>query len=88
MRNLFRRLKGFSEMDPTNQAEQELMTTCTGRMASVMTFMVILACLGIWITFFLVVKDRLSTQTFSGNMTNNLTCIVFLEALSWRFLQV
>jgi len=80
MRNLFRRLKGFGKKDPTNQAEQEFMKTCAGRMVSVMTFIVILGYLGVWITFFLVVKDRLSAQTLSGNVISNLTCIVFF----WR----
>ena len=81
MRNLFRRLKLFGKQNPTNQAEQELMNTRAGRMVSVMTFIVIIGCLGLWITLFLLVKDRLSTQTLSGNVVNNLTCVVFFGGL-------
>ena len=81
MRNLFRRLKLFGKQNPTNQAEQELMNTCAGRMVSVMTFIVIIGCLGLWITLFLLVKDLLSTQTLSGNVVNNLTCVVFFGGL-------
>ena len=79
--NLFRRLIGFGKQDPANQTEQELMKTCAGRLVSVMTYMVSLGCLGFWIAFFLVVKDRLSMQTLSGNVISNLTCIVFFVGL-------
>ena len=57
------------------------MNTCAGRMVSVMTFIAIIGCLGFWITLFLLVKDRLSTQTLSGNVVSNLTCVVFFGGL-------
>jgi fumarate reductase subunit D len=81
MSNSFRHLKVFGKQDPVNPAEQELMNTCAGRMVSVLTFIVIIGCLGFWITLFLLVKDSLSTQTLSGNVINNLTCIVFFGGL-------
>jgi len=81
MNNIFRRLKVFSAQNPANLAEQELLSTCAGRMVSVMTFLVIIGCLGFWITLFLLVKDRLSAQTLSGNAVSDLTCIVFFGGL-------
>ncbi|MCX6037314.1 MAG: hypothetical protein NTW99_05415 [Chloroflexi bacterium] len=38
-------------------------------------------CLGLWITVFLLLKDQLFTQTLSGNVLADLTCIMFFGGL-------
>jgi hypothetical protein len=69
----------------TSRAEQALKHTCAGRVVSALTFIVVVFCLGMWITVFLLLKDRLFTQAFSGNLLTNLTCIVFFGGLVVAF---
>jgi hypothetical protein len=64
----------------TTQADRALEHTCAGRVVSALTFIVVVFCLGLWITAFLLIKDQLFVQTFTGNVLTNLTCIVFF----WR----
>jgi fumarate reductase subunit D len=85
MRSKFKRIVIFGKENPTSQAEQELLNTCAGRMASVMTYFVLIVCLGVWITFFLLIKDYLSAQPLSNNVINNLTCIMFFGGLVLAF---
>jgi hypothetical protein len=64
-----------------NQSNRALERTCAGRVISAMTFIMMLFCLGLWITVFLLLKDQLFSQTLSGNVFTNLTCIVFFGGL-------
>ena len=52
-----------------------------GRIFSALTLIVVIVCLGLWITAFLLLKDRLFTETFSGNVLTNLTCLAFFGGL-------
>jgi hypothetical protein len=64
-----------------NQADLALEHSCAGRVINALTFIVILLCLGLWITGFLQLKDDLVKQTVTGNVLTNLTCIVFFGGL-------
>ena len=64
-----------------SQADRALEHTCAGRVVSALSFIAIVFCLGLWISVFLLLKDRLFTQTLSGNVFTNLTCIVFFGGL-------
>jgi hypothetical protein len=63
------------------QADRALEHSCAGRVINALTFIVVVSCLGLWITVFLLLKDRLFTQTLTGNVLTNLTCIVFFGGL-------
>ena len=39
------------------------------------------SCLGLWITAFLLLKDRLFTETLAENVLTNLTCLTFFGGL-------
>jgi hypothetical protein len=65
----------------TTQADRALEHSCAGRVVSALTFIVVVFCLGLWITAFLLLKDELFVQTFTGNVLTNLTCIVFFGGL-------
>jgi hypothetical protein len=56
--------------------------SCAGRILSSLTFIVIIFCLGLWITAFLLLKDRLFTTTLSGSISTNLTCLTFFGGLA------
>jgi hypothetical protein len=56
--------------------------SCTGRILSSLTFIVVIFCLALWITIFLLLKDRLFTETLSGNIFTNLTCLIFFGGLA------
>jgi hypothetical protein len=64
-----------------SQADRALQHTCAGRVISALTFIVVIICLGLWITIFIVLKDQTLTQTPAGNVVTNLTCIVFFGGL-------
>jgi hypothetical protein len=65
----------------TTQADWALEHTCAGRVVSALTFVVVIFCLGVWITGFLLLNDRLFPQIFYGNVLTDLTCIVFFGGL-------
>ena len=71
----------YGKETAVRQADRALEHTCAGRVVSALTFIVIVLCLGLWITVFLLLKDQLFTQTLSGNVLTNLTCIVFFGGL-------
>jgi len=81
MKSFFNRLWRAGIPNPTDQTERELMNTCAGRMVSVMTFIGMIGCLGMWVALFVLVMNRLSMQTLAGNVISNLTCIVFFGGL-------
>jgi hypothetical protein len=66
---------------PGGQEYPEVSRSCTGRILSALTFIVIIICLGLWITAFLLLKDRFFTDTLSGNLLTNLTCLTFFGGL-------
>jgi hypothetical protein len=81
MKKRFNRL-WKSGMDTfSNQNDLVLEHSCAGRVQNALTFIVIIICLGLWITFFVTVKDRLFTGTLSGNILTNLTCLTFFGGL-------
>jgi hypothetical protein len=55
--------------------------TCAGRVVSALTFIVVVFCLGLWITVFILLNDHLFPQISSGNVLTDLTCIVFFGGL-------
>ena len=81
MKKLLKRLVFLGRENPTSQAEQDLWNTCAGRTVSVTTYLILIICLGIWITFFILIKDYLSAQALSKNVISDLTCIVFFGGL-------
>jgi hypothetical protein len=63
------------------QADRSLRHTCAGRVVNALTFIVIIFCLGLWITFFILFKDQVIAQPLSGNILTNLTCLIFFGGL-------
>jgi hypothetical protein len=56
--------------------------SCAGRFINALTFIVIIICLGSWITAFLLLKDRLFSEALSENILTNLTCLTFFGGLA------
>ncbi len=81
MKKRLNRLWKSGKETAASQADRALAHTCAGRVVSALTFIVVVFCLGLWITVFILLKDELFTQTFSGNVLTNLTCIVFFGGL-------
>ena len=81
MKERLNRLWNYGKETAVRQADRALEHTCAGRVVSALTFIVVVLCLGLWITVFLLLKDHLFIQTLSGNVLTNLTCIVFFGGL-------
>jgi len=81
MRKRLTKLWKSGKKTAVSQADRALEHTCAGRVVSALTFIVVVFCLGLWITAFLLLKDQLFTQTLSGNLLTNLTCVVFFGGL-------
>ena len=81
MKKRLNRLWKSGKETAVSQADRALEHTCAGRVVSALTFIVVVFSLGLWITFFLLLKDELFTQTLSGNLFTNLTCVVFFGGL-------
>ena len=64
----------------TSQADRALEHTCAGRVVSALTFIVVVLCLGLWITVFLLLNQYF-TQTLSANWLTNVDCFVFFGGL-------
>jgi hypothetical protein len=61
--------------------DPELERSCAERILSALTFIIVIICLGLWITAFLLLKDRLFAETLSGNYLTDLTCVTFFGGL-------
>lgn len=81
MKKRFARLWKSGRQTVTSQADRALEHSCAGRIVSALTFIIVIFCLGLWITAFLLLKDRLFTETLSGNILTNLTCVTFFGGL-------
>jgi hypothetical protein len=64
-----------------SQDDPALEHSCAGRILNALNFIVVIVCLGLWITAFLLLKDHLFTETLSGNILTNLTCLTFFGGL-------
>jgi len=81
MKKRLHRLWKSGKETAASQADRALAHTCAGRVVSALTFIVVVFCLGLWITVFILLKDQLFAETLSGNALTNLTCIVFFGGL-------
>ena len=81
MRKRFARLWKSGKQTVSSQADRALEHSCAGRVVSALSFIVIIFCLGLWITAFLLLKDQLFTETLSGNILTDLTCLTFFGGL-------
>jgi hypothetical protein len=81
MRKRFARLWKSSKQTVSSQTDRALEHSCAGRVVSALTFLVVIFCLGLWIAAFLLLRDRLFTETLSGNILTNLTCVTFFGGL-------
>jgi hypothetical protein len=52
-----------------------------GRILSTLTLFPIIICLGLWITAFLLFKDRILAGSLYGNILTDLTCAVFFGGM-------
>ena len=73
--------KAGTRVDPEIK-DQALSHSCAGRVVSALTFIVIILCLAVWTTVFLLLKDHLFSEIFSGNLLTDLTCILFFGGLA------
>jgi hypothetical protein len=85
MRARFNGLWKSGKAAAASQTDRALKHSCAGRVISALTFITTILCLGLWITAFLLFKDKLFSETISGNVFTNLTCIVFFGGLILAF---
>jgi hypothetical protein len=82
MKNRFNQLWRSGKAAIRTENYPGLEHSCAGRILSSLTFIVIIICLGLWITAFLLLKDRLFTETLSGSIFTDLTCLTFFGGLA------
>jgi hypothetical protein len=82
MKKRFIQLWRSSKASIRTENDPGLERSCAGRILSSLTFIVIIVCLGLWITAFLLLKDRLFTETLPGSIFTNLTCLTFFGGLA------
>jgi hypothetical protein len=81
---MFERLKQIWKRNSATELDsidQVLAHSCAGRVVNAITFIVVIFCLGLWITFFLVLKDQLFVQPVSGTVLTDLNCVSFFGGL-------
>jgi hypothetical protein len=71
--------------EANNQTDMALGNTCAGRVINALTFFVIVICLGIWITTFLIIRNDWNMQTITGKSLTDLNCVVFFGGLVVTF---
>jgi hypothetical protein len=76
-----KRLFGDVDGSGTNPYDPALTHSCAGRAINALTLIVVIACLAMWITAFLVLKDQLFPNAVSAKLLTNLTCITFFGGL-------
>ncbi len=81
IKNRSKKLWQSGKLAVTSQADQALAHSCAGRVVSALTFLVIIFCLSLWITAFILLRDHLFAETLSGNTLTDLTCIIFFGGL-------
>jgi hypothetical protein len=85
MRDWFtRQWKHGNEIDPAD-GDPALARSCAGRLISALTFIVVVFCLGCWITAFLLFRDGLFNAHVQGPVLTNLTCLTFFGGLIAAF---
>jgi hypothetical protein len=52
------------------------------RILNALTLIIVITCLGLWITAFLLLKDQLFSKTLTGTILTDLTCITFFGGLA------
>jgi hypothetical protein len=55
--------------------------SCIGRIINALSFIAVIFFLGLWITIFLSLKDKLFSAAISENILTNLTCLTFFGGL-------
>ena len=81
MKERIRRLWSSGKNTFASQADWTLERTCAGRIINTLTFLVVILCLGLWITAFLLLKDQLFAKTLTGSLLTDLTCLTFFGGL-------
>jgi len=64
-----------------DQAKRVILHTGAGRVINALNYILIIIFMGLWITAFILLKDKLGLQPLSDNMFTNLTCIGFFGGL-------
>lgn len=70
---------GLLAVDPFDQNSQR---SCLLRVVSALNFLVIIACLALWITTFIFFQGSSIRGELSKNLFSNLTCITFFGGLA------
>ena len=81
MKNQIHRLWSSGKKTFASQADRALERTCAGRIINTLTFLVMILCLGLWITAFLLLKDQLFVGKLTGSLLTDLTCLTFFGGL-------
>ena len=58
-----------------------LQRSCIGRLVSMVTFLVVITCLGLWIAAFFLLKGSNAVNSIPGDILTKVLCVVFFGGL-------
>lgn len=70
---------GLLSINPVDQISQP---SCLIRVVSAMNFLVVIVCLALWITTFILFQESSLQRQLSTNLSSNLTCVTFFGGLA------
>ena len=65
-----------------NPVDRNLKPSCLIRLVSALNFLVVIACLALWITAFILFQESSAQRTLSKTLFTNLSCITFFGGLA------
>jgi hypothetical protein len=65
-----------------NPVDKNLKPSCLIRLISALNFLVVIACLALWITAFILLQESSAQRQLSKALFTNLSCITFFGGLA------
>jgi hypothetical protein len=65
-----------------NPVDKNLKPSCLIRVVSALNYLVVIACLALWITAFILFRESSAQRQLSDNLFTNLSCITFFGGLA------
>ena len=81
MKALFQRLAQYFHSTFTDSAYRDLQRSWIGRAINTISFMMVIIVLALWITLFVILRDRLVVSSLQSSIILSLTCFAFFGGL-------
>ena len=69
-----------------NPVDKNLKPSCLIRVISALNFLVVIACLALWITAFILLQESSAQRQLSNSLFTNLSCITFFGGLAFALI--